>query len=246
MNLAYFKGDGGRNFGDLLAPYIFEKLTGKSATHCDPHSPFDGERFYTVGSILPTLSPLDHVWGSGFMWSPDRLQSPHKIHSVRGPLSREVFLSHGVNCPEVYGDPALILPLIYNPEIPKRYKIGIVPHYVDKKHPALDRFRDREDVLILDIFSSTEDFVDDVLACDVIYSSSLHGVICGDAYGVPSFRLPLSNKVWGADFKFTDYFLSVGRSSVSVSPLGDLDSAPFEYEPEIDREAIMQACPFTP
>ena len=57
-----------------------------------------------------------------------------KIHAVRGPLTKAKLDSEGIACPEVFGDLALLMPEIYDPSFKKKYKVGILPHYVDKKN----------------------------------------------------------------------------------------------------------------
>jgi pyruvyltransferase len=110
----------------------------------------------------------------------------------------------------VYGDPALLLPRFLNPRVEKKYSIGIISHYVDKGHPWVERKGDTADVRVIDIESGIEDFVRAVLSCEVILSSSLHGLICADAYGVPSVWIRLSNRLDGGSFKFRDYRQSIG------------------------------------
>lgn len=79
-----------------------------------------------IGSLL-TLVPLNNsiVWGSGIMSSTAPFRGrPKEVRAVRGPLTRKRLLEEGIDCPKIYGDPALLLPLYYNPEIKKKYKIG--------------------------------------------------------------------------------------------------------------------------
>ena len=66
---------------------------------------------------------------------------PQKVLAVRGPLSRNYLLENGVDCPDVYGDPALLFPKYYKPHIYKKYKLGIIAENlgikVDVAHRAL-------------------------------------------------------------------------------------------------------------
>jgi len=45
------------------------------------------------------------------------------IKCVRGPLTRKRLIEIGCNCPPVYGDPALLLPLYYNQIVSKKYQL---------------------------------------------------------------------------------------------------------------------------
>ena len=138
------------------------------------------------------------------------LEGPLAIHAVRGPLTRDSLLDQGIDCPEVYGDPALLLPRFFHPRVEKKYDIGIIPHYADKDHPWVERNATGPEVRVIDIESDIEEFVRAVLSCEVILSSSLHGLICADAYGLPATWIRLSNRLDGGSFKFRDYRKSIG------------------------------------
>ena len=151
---------------------------------------------------------------------------------------------------EVYGDPALLYPRYYNPTIEKTYKWGIIPHYVDQKHPWLNRFRNMKNVKIINILDPINKVVDEIKSCEMIISSSLHGVIAGDAYGVPSKWIILSDKVKGDGFKFRDYFASVKRTDIDpilCTPnirLIDIEKQFVDYKIDIDLDLLYDACPF--
>jgi pyruvyltransferase len=177
---------------------------------------------------------------------------PKKVYAVRGPLTRNLLLKQGIECPEIYGDPALLFPRFYNPTIEKKYKLGIIPHYVDSNSDWIKSIK-RDDVKVLDICMETHEFVDALKECENIISSSLHGVIAADAYGIPNMWMTIngSKDVYGGGFKFRDYFASVKRDvkcfeAIDSIPL-DLDNVIKEIPPhkiEIDLDMLYDACPF--
>lgn len=238
----------GLNWGDALSPVLVHALSGKVVVHTDGLHLY---RFLAVGSILGSANEQAEVWGSGFICeNATVIGTPRKIHAVRGPLSRASLLAQGIECPAVFGDPALLLPRLYNPTVGKRYSVGIVPHYVDKSHPWLASFRNDPQVRILDIESGITDFVQAIKSCEVILSSSLHGLICADAYGVPNGWIQLSDDVIGGDFKFRDYRHSTGAGEPACLSITDstklsdaVEYAEF-HELKIDLKKLLLACPF--
>jgi pyruvyltransferase len=73
----------------------------------------------------------------------------------------------------------------------------LVPHYTD--------LGGESDYHIISPRLCVEEFINDICRCEKIYSSSLHGIVCANAYGIPVERIKLGNKTIGGDFKFNDY-----------------------------------------
>jgi pyruvyltransferase len=109
--------------------------------------------------------------------------------------------------PEVYGDPAMLLPLIYTPRTEKRFEVGLVPHYVDR-----DAVRMNDPcVSTIDVLADWQSVIDRIAECETILSSSLHGLIVAEAYGIPALWTTITDGVAGEGFKFRDYYLSTSR-----------------------------------
>jgi pyruvyltransferase len=209
--------------------------------------------YYVIGSILQRITdPNAVVWGSGFIDSQSSLKvKPRRVCAVRGPLTREKLLGLGIDCPSVYGDPALLYPRYYRPASTKTFALGIVPHIRDQASPLLDRLRVHPSVIMIDITSGIDEVVDRVNQCRMIASSSLHGLIIADAYGIPSSWIRISSSMKGDGFKFRDYLASVGRdrfaSPLQLTPgttVDDIGERAMDAVIDIDMDALVEACPF--
>ena len=236
------------NWGDALSPVLARLLSGRRVKKILwQHQ----RRYLAIGSILGSASRYAEVWGSGFLSADEQIYEPPKaVHAVRGPRSRAKLLKQKIDCPEIYGDPALLFAKFYDPIVTRRFAAGIIPHYVDKDSPWLDRYRRDPHVRIIDVQGGIESFVQQVKSCDVILSSSLHGLICADAYGVPNIWVELSSHLFGGRFKFVDYLESVHRETTTpvipapTTPLRQITSH-FRYQtPKIDLRPLVNACPF--
>ena len=203
------------NFGDVLNFYLIFKLTGLKIIEIRSEY-YNKKSFLFIGSILQRSNRYSIVWGSGFISKESKCnEKPKIVYGVRGPLTRKLLVEQNVQCPKVYGDPALLLPLIYKSNSKIKYKIGVIPHYVDKNNPWLKKIKNKT-VKIIDIQNQNiEGFIDSVCECEIIISSSLHGIIVSDTYGIPSLWVEFSKNVKGDGFKFRDYYMSVGKNVTS-------------------------------
>ena len=190
------------------------------------------------------------MWGSGLISNKSRpVFPPRAILAVRGPLTRQRLESLGISTPAVYGDPALLLPKFYQAKSKKKYKIGIIPHLIDKHH--LDLRKPLPDTMnIIDIQEKDiQLFIDRVNECEYILSSSLHGMIIADAFRIPSVRVIFTRNPIGGDFKFHDYCLSVNRKAFKAVDLSrkTLDESLLNLKYELGNvncEALLESCPF--
>lgn len=241
------------NWGDALNPVLIKSMTGKKAVLYNTiFNLTDMDVYWVIGSILGNFSDKNMVvWGSGVISAEIMLDvKPKQIYAVRGPLTRELLLSQGIECPDIYGDPAMLYPYYYKPKIEGKYKLGIIPHYFDYDSPLLDKFRHNHDIFIINILDDINKVVDNICSCERIASSSLHGIIASDAYGIPSVWIEISDKVIGKGFKFYDYFEAVGRKDETClcinenTNLGDIYLHFKEYYIDLDLSALVEVCPF--
>ena len=196
------------------------------------------------------------IWGAGAIRGKQPLRKkPEKILCVRGPLTRNYLLKQNIDCPECYGDPALLLPLLYTSKCKRSYKIGILPHYVDLDNVFIHKLLKRDNsVKLIDFvhYRHWHDVVDEICSCEFIISSSLHGLILSDAYNTPNVWVKFSDKVYGNGFKFHDYYASVGRTNVSpviINEVVNLEELVLKHKSrwqpiKIDLSGLVESCPF--
>lgn len=248
------------NFGDDLNLILIEKISKKKVIpyrYSIMGKLGKKKNYLCIGSILNVLTNQQtEVWGSGVLSDQLSLPArPVKVNAVRGPLTRQYLIDKGVECPEVYGDPAILLPIYFQPQtLIKKYKLGVIPHYKDTYLPIVKEYGCSKEIQILDMmnYGSCQEFIDRISSCEYIISSSLHGIIIADAYNIPNLWVEFSDNVQGAGYKFRDYYLSAGKeidSPLQISshiPLSSLiDQINQTWKPaSLDTKKLLDACPF--
>ncbi|WP_052262127.1 polysaccharide pyruvyl transferase family protein [Pseudoalteromonas luteoviolacea] len=231
----YFKGV--PNWGDDLNQYLIEKVSGKKLV-IYPYS--KRKHVLGIGSILHRARDNSSVWGSGFISKDSGTKSKLDVFLLRGPLTAEKLGFKDVP----YGDPGVCIRKYYSPKPTKKYKYGLIPHHVDKGNSVVKAWASRKDTLFIDIQQDIEPFIDQLLSCETIISSSLHGLIASDSYSIPNTHVVFSDKLLGGCFKFDDYSLGVSgkkRKPIYIKEGQDIESLETSfYYNEISDSKIEQ------
>lgn len=248
------------NFGDIVGPYLVKKISKKNIQFVNPKKrrlhQFFRKVYVTAGSILTQIDKNCVVWGSGII-SKDSHVANATFLAVRGPLTRNILLKKGYKVPAVFGDPALLLPRFYNPKIKKKYSIGFTPHYVDYNEVE-NWYKNNDSIKVINLLNdSIENVIDEIKECDYIISSSLHGIIVANTYDIPAIWVKFSNKLFGDDIKFHDYFQSVSLTNIEATHIEEKISEEDLYKlitdknfhPERNNIQLLQnklldVCPF--
>lgn len=201
------------NLGDYLSEVIVNYM--KKIYHLDDAKKLKKTRhLYAVGSIICLGMQNATIWGSGYI--KDRTDNVLysffcklrrlDIRCVRGPETRKQLLSQGFKCPEIYGDPVILMPDIYNPkDMQKQRKYSIIKHHTDKS-------RNTDENEIDMVTTDYENVIDRIVESELIISSSLHGVILSEVYGVPAvLYIPDYMRDTPELYKYKDYYHSTGR-----------------------------------
>jgi len=204
--VVYF--DGRKNVGDMLNAYIVEKVTGKNIYKAHTNK-FKHAR--VVGSVIGSASSMSYIYGGGSIdgVQPKGKLDKKKIFALRGKKTLDLVKN---NCGDEdldvsLGDPALLMPLFYKPpEQKKIYSVGIVPHFSDEQSQVLKAIEKDESVTVISVSEPVERFIDKIVQCEFILSSSLHGLILADSYNIPNKRVVLGGAILGGNYKFEDYY----------------------------------------
>ena len=242
------------NWGDDINAVLCQMISGKKVIPYQ-YSWFKRKHYTCIGSVLQWYSSKDAiVWGSGMLEYCRIAEKPLKVYAVRGPLTRQCLLDNKIECPEIYGDPALLFPYYYYPKIKKKFHVGVICHKSEIKE-IKNKISGNNSVLFIDIvrYEKWSDFIDKILSCEVILSSSLHGIIIADAYGIPNQWSAFTEYISeGSGFKFHDYFLSVGKNigkPIKILSFTDTDKIVKMVvqncvKPKFDKDVLLSVCPF--
>lgn len=223
------------NFGDTCVPYILKKLDIPFVfCHHTVH-----KKMTMIGSVIQGSSkPNTAVWGPGLMHAKDDANRNANYIAVRGPRTLQRLNDLGIDCSKtVIGDPAILLPKVYQPKVEKKYKLGIIPHMIDGHviryiRENKDRFPNTKVIDANTKVSQIEGFIDQVNSCEKILSTCLHGIICAHAYNVPVKWMRVGDGLMGDDVKFHDHFESLNLSLSELNmPIDLIKDENVEVEP---------------
>lgn len=239
------------NFGDLLAPWLVTKMTGKPTILIKDHALRLKPHYVLVGSILGHVRDGSIVWGTGSFGTETSANINADYRAVRGPLTRNRIRTLKGECPPIYGDPGLLCPVFYKPKVEKTHEVGVI---IRHSEAAWRKSLEKQDILVIDLKTDKiEETIDQICSCKRIVSSSLHGLILSDAYGIPNAWQDSSTPM-GLNFKYWDYLLSVDkvrdpqsfdfrRSDITVQQI--IDGMFFDDRAlAIDFDALLDANPF--
>lgn len=225
------------NVGDYLSFVVVENICKSKGI--DFHKKIENTKhLYAIGSILLGFQDAT-IWGSGFGYDkPKRWYSPtynwfHRhyhhtdIRAVRRPETQRILSQMGISCPEIYGDPAVLMPLFYQGrKTENQREYVVVPHY-----SRFEKYKDNPNA-ISTFVKDYRIFIDSLLEAKLVISSSLHGIVLAEAYGVPTVML--SDTPSADIFKYKDYYFSTGRKTFpvanSIEQALELGGTPIDYD----------------
>jgi hypothetical protein len=142
------------------------------------------------------------------------LRSDVHVIGVRGPRTRDAFLSkYGIN-PEIVGDPGLYFYEVFRKEIEEaRNKqdnlkdLCFLSHELENQefHEMFQNYR----YITISAGGEIKPIVTFLSQCRSVVSSSLHGVIFSHSLSIPVAAVKVSTRISGGDWKFYDYYYGI-------------------------------------
>ena len=214
VDLFYWRPVDGRiNFGDHLSAVIVSSLLAKHQLTLEDEVSVQ-RRLLGIGSILHFCRPGDVVWGSGINGKIDpksySLPTNIDVRAVRGPLTAEVLRKRGIQVPDVFGDPGLLIKHLFGQRfmpsaqtdvlfVPNLHDIPKVPNGIHWVSPTLGWNR----------------VVAEIVKAKLVLASSLHGLVIAESFGIPARYVRLSET---EDlFKYRDYYAGSGRGQLEFA-----------------------------
>lgn len=242
VRLYYWKPlNGGLNFGDHLSRVIVTKILADNG-HLLEEETKEQRTLVAVGSVIHFAQNNDVIWGSGINGKVDANEHTFDqldVRAVRGPLSREFLKNRGIDVPEVYGDPALLLPTIFPNRFVKKEQLPyvVVPNLHDLQIVKQKRLKN-----IVSPLSSWNRCISEILQAKLVIASSLHGLIIAEAYGIPARYVRFSETE--NLFKYNDYMQGTGRGEIeyakSIEEAIEMGGMP---GPNFDPQKLLSAFP---
>lgn len=212
------------NFGDCMSPWLANKLTNRPVINVRELASSTGA-IAGVGSIIQMITPNHKkikVWGSGLIQENHHEHVAKKlrdselqhVYASRGELTRKFFIKYDFSVSNILGDPALLTNKVFSINKNKKYKYGIVPHYVH--YGFFTKIKD-SDICIIDVRKPVKEVVELIASCESIVSTSLHGLIIAQSLSIPWGHLYINNsekRLIGELFKFDDFYSMLNSDQV--------------------------------
>ena len=148
---------------------------------------------YTMGCPL-----VGNVFGAGISVGNEDVSRIKYVYSVRGRYTYQYLVRKGIACPEIYGDPVLLLPLYYCLEVEKRYSVGVV---------SVGENRCMVNGHFIELGDNLFELVDQIRQCEHIVSDQLYGLMIATSYGIPTTWVNLGTN---HELEIRDFYSAFG------------------------------------
>lgn len=208
--------DGSFNAGDHLSKIVVQQMLALKDLELTQKINVKN-KLMAIGSVMHFANENDCVWGTGINGkiSLDALKFKYlDVRAVRGPKTRKLLLDMGLKVPEIYGDPGLLLPFFFSRDTllinnEQKKDFIVIPH-MNEDFSLYKKYNNN----ICSPKQGAISFTRQIVNSEFVISSSLHGVIIAEAYGIPAVLL--ENSSGESSFKYDDYYLGTGRDTYPI------------------------------
>ena len=152
------------NFGDEISVFITKKLINQNKYELVINQPNIPKNIICLGSYLHAAQNNYYIYGTGIRTKPPvegelGFTNLH-VCALRGPITYNFLTNQrNIQCPVIYGDPALLLKYFYKPNKQHHLtnKIAFIPHKSSYKYYLNDENsydKDKGDIKFKDYFIS--------------------------------------------------------------------------------------------
>jgi hypothetical protein len=252
-----------RNFGDEISKDIIHKVFNLGCERVNEAEIVTSDLIAT-GSIIQLLldnpqnatrqTPI-YIWGSGMIMPKQHPLSEYNIsnlffEAVRGKKTQEEL---ALRKDIALGDPGILASLAYKKSKKVSGRIGIIPHHAELSLSIVEKFKQDSRFFMISPIREAQEVISDITTCELILSSSLHGLIVADSFRIPNAHMQLSDILTGGDFKFEDYYSSIEKvhQKLDLDKIFDnsyLDGIKKDYKPikglRVHQFKLIRSFPF--
>lgn len=166
------------------------------------------------------------IWGTGFIEDfADRgiylLRDNTQFIALRGARTKETIQKAlGREISPVLCDGGILSSILIKKSIQKKYMVGLIPHFMEisliESRGIMEYFKNTyPNGTVIDLRKNPMEVIEEISQCEFVISSSLHGCIVADSFGIPNIRVSFSN-IPGTGYKFDDYYSGFGLEIPAV------------------------------
>lgn len=225
------------NVGDALSPYVVWHTMQTRGPVKPKH------KMLAIGSILNHARTGDLIWGTGYNSTKAPSTYVFKdldVRAVRGPLTKDFLEKRGIEVPEIFGDPGILSSLYFPRASIQDLEYLVIPHMNENKYKFCTSN-------VLETKGSVTQFMSTIVRAKKVISSSLHGIVIAESFGIPSVLLKNDNGE--GDEKYFDYYLGTNRKDFPICQTLEeaLSARPCDL-PDVCtiQKRLIQAFPSTP
>lgn len=203
------------NVGDIVGPLLVSAILKRKGI--SNRTPISQGRLIPGGSVLHYVKEFDVVWGAGINGKIDSEKYNFKgvdVRALRGPLSERVIKIYGGRSFKLYGDPGILASIFWSKfsKNKKVFDVSFIPH-MSEPAERINKYRKFYNVIypVTTIYR----YLDMLTKSRRIISSSLHGIVLAESFGIPSVYLTCHSGE--SPFKYEDYYFGTGRFGYRVA-----------------------------